>query len=159
MRDCSKYYYIMVPQKFRFTKHKFDDILKKVVADKNYGKDMSLDNIDKVQGVIIRLRRNEDLSASKNELIAMLEELLRKEKLEDKKKKHAGKYGLKMNEDTERRLNTMCNISELVLEEGLQQGTIKTLIDLVKDGLLDIEIAAERANLTVEEFKVLMEKK
>ena len=64
-----------------------------------------------------------------------------------------------MNEDTERRLNTMCNISELVLEEGLQQGTIKTLIDLVKDDLLDIEIAAERANLTVEEFKVLMEKK
>lgn len=129
------------------------------VQDTIYGKDMSLDNIDKVQGVIIRLRRNEDLSASKNELIAMLEELLRKEKLEDKKKKLAGKYGLKMNEDTERRLNTMCNISELVLEEGLQQGTIKTLIDLVKDGLLDIEIAAERANLTVEEFKVLMEKK
>ena len=89
------------------------------VQDTIYGKDMSLDNIDKVQGVIIRLRRNED---------------------------------------TERRLNTMCNISELVLEEGLQQGTIKTLIDLVKDGLLDIEIAAERANLTVEEFKVLMEK-
>ena len=128
------------------------------VQDTIYGKDMSLDNIDKVQGVIIRLRRNEDLSVSKNELIAMLEELLKKEKLEDKKRKLAGEYGLKMNDDTERRLNTMCNISELVLEEGLQQGTMKTLIDLVKDDLLDIEIAAERANLTVEEFKALMEK-
>ena len=40
-----------------------------------YGKQIELDNIDKVQGVIIRLRKNENVKTSKNVLIAMLEEL------------------------------------------------------------------------------------
>ena len=48
----------------------------------------------------------------------------------------------------------MCNLSEVVFEKGEKQA----LVDLVKDGLLDIEIAAERAHLTVEEFKKLMKK-
>ena len=51
-----------------------------------YGKDMTLENIDKVQGVIIRLRKNENTEKSRNKLIAMLEELLRKESAEVKKR-------------------------------------------------------------------------
>ena len=47
-----------------------------------YGKEMNLTNIDKVQGIIIRLRSNENVEKSKNILIAMLEELLRKEDAE-----------------------------------------------------------------------------
>lgn len=44
-----------------------------------FGKEMKLTNLDKVQGVIIRLRSKENIKKSKNILIAMLEELLGKE--------------------------------------------------------------------------------
>ncbi len=47
------------------------------VQETLYGKEMQLSDIDKVQGVIIRLRNNEAVETSKNVLIAMLEELLR----------------------------------------------------------------------------------
>ena len=38
-------------------------------------------------------------------------------------------------------------------EEGIEIGMLKTLFGLVKDGLLSLNVAAERANMTVEEFK------
>lgn len=41
---------------------------------------------------------------------------------------------------------------------GLQEtGQIRTLVDLVDDGLLDIKKAAERAGLTLEEFQKRMQ--
>lgn len=51
-----------------------------------FGKDIKFNNLDKVQGIIIRLRENEDAEKSRNTLIAMLEELLKKESVEIKKK-------------------------------------------------------------------------
>ena len=47
---------------------------------------MELANLDKVQGIIIRLRQKENVESSKNYLIAMLEELLKKGDKEKKKK-------------------------------------------------------------------------
>ena len=52
----------------------------------------------------------------------MLEELLKKESADDKKKILSDEYGIIMNEETEGRLNTMCNLSEVVLERGIEQG-------------------------------------
>ena len=43
-------------------------------------------------------------------------------------------------------------------QEGLQQGRITELIELVKDGLLDVQKAAERAGMTLDEFKAAMKK-
>ncbi len=45
------------------------------VQENVYGKMMELANLDKVQGIIIRLRQKENVESSKNYLIAMLEEL------------------------------------------------------------------------------------
>ena len=87
-----------------------------------FGKSLDLHNINKVQGIIIRLRKNENVEKSKNTLIAMLEELLKKESAADKKKILSDEYGIIMNEETEGRLNTMCNLSEVVLERGIEQG-------------------------------------
>lgn len=87
-----------------------------------FGKNLDLPNISKVQGIIIRLRKNENVEKSKNTLIAMLEELLKKESADDKKKILSDEYGIIMNEETEGRLNTMCNLSEVVLERGIEQG-------------------------------------
>ena len=39
------------------------------------------------------------------------------------------------------------------IEIGVEKGVLKTLFGLVKDGLLSLSVAAERANMTVEEFE------
>ena len=90
-----------------------------------FGKEMPLSNLDKMVGVIIRLRKNEDAAESKNILIAMLEELLKKDSSEVKKQKLEEQYGLVMNDETGRRLDVMCNLSEVVMEKGIEKGIEK----------------------------------
>ena len=91
-----------------------------------------MQNLNKVQGIIIRLRKNENVEKSKNILIAMLEELLKKEAVADKKKILSEEYGIIMRDDTERRLNTMCNLSEVVLEKGIEKGIEKGMRQLIQ---------------------------
>ena len=83
---------------------------------------MELHSIDKVQGVIIRLRKREYVTISRNYLIAMLEELLKKEDAEHKRKNLEEKYGFVMSVKTEGRLNDMCNLGEGLLERGIEEG-------------------------------------
>ena len=90
-----------------------------------FGKEMPLSNLAKVVGVIIRLRKNEDAAESKNILIAMLEELLKKDAADVKKHKLVEQYGLIMNDETGRRLDVMCNLSEVVMEKGIEKGIEK----------------------------------
>ena len=87
-----------------------------------YGKQMQLDNIHKVQGIIIRLRENENAEESKNVLIAMLEELLKKEESESKKQKLQNEYGVEMSIELTRKVEHMCNLSQVVLEHGEERG-------------------------------------
>ena len=51
----------------------------------------------------------------------------------------------------------MCKVLEAREQRGEQRGieisTLQTLIGLVKDNLLSVEVAAQRANMSVEEFK------
>ena len=44
------------------------------------------------------------------------------------------------------------------IEQGIEQGRDNTLISLVHDGLLSIEVAADRAGVTLDEFKAMMKK-
>ena len=44
------------------------------------------------------------------------------------------------------------------IQEGLEQGRINQLIDLVMQNLLPIETAAQCAKMTLDEFKVAMDK-
>ena len=99
-----------------------------------FGNDIYLPNLKKIQGVIIRLRENDNVETSKNALIAMLEELLKKDSVEAKKKKLSEQYGMIMNTDTERRVNTMCNLSEALIERT-NESTIEFLVkDYLEDG-------------------------
>lgn len=58
----------------------------------------------------------------------------------------------------------MCNLSDLIeergiekgIEKGIEQGKLTTLIALVQDGLISIEEAAKRADMTVEALQALM---
>lgn len=101
-----------------------------------FGKEMNLDHLDKVQGVIIRLRANENVETSKNILIAMLEELLKKESVETKKKKLEEQYHIIMNVETERKVNTMCNLSEALVERTIEQGLALGIEQGIEQGIV-----------------------
>lgn len=51
----------------------------------------------------------------------------------------------------------MCEVLDRVeargVERGRLEGAVTTLVSLVKDGILSIEDAAKRANMSVEVFK------
>lgn len=51
----------------------------------------------------------------------------------------------------------MCNLSQGIKEESFNEGKIRTVIELVRKGRLSVEEAAEEANMTVEQFKKVME--
>ena len=71
---------------------------------------------------------------------------MKKEPVSEKKKKLSDEYGIIMSEETERRLNTMCNLSEVVLEKGIEQGEEKIAL-LMQKLFADKRIAdAEKAS-------------
>jgi len=55
------------------------------------------------------------------------------------------------------RIASMCNLSQGVKAEGINIGEMRMLVQLVRDGDLKIERAAEKAKMTVEQFKKVME--
>ena len=66
-------------------------------------------------------------------------------------------FGVAMNEELEREVLVMCNLSQGVKAEGISIGEMRMLVQLVRDGDLKIERAAEKAKMTVEQFKKVME--
>ena len=78
-----------------------------------------------------------------------------------KKKNLEEEFGIAMSEELEREVLVMCNLSQGVKaegrEEGINIGEMRMLVQLVRDGDLKIERAAEKAKMTVEQFKKMME--
>ncbi len=50
----------------------------------------------------------------------------------------------------------MCKAVRDMIDESKQEGKLITLIDLVRDNSLNIEKAAAKANMTVEQFEKIM---
>jgi len=83
--------------------------------------EIQLQNLDKVQGIVVNLRKDKTKEQSRNTLIAMLEELLKSDSPENKKEK-LKEYGIVMNTELEGRVKEMCNLSDIVFEEGIELG-------------------------------------
>jgi hypothetical protein len=75
-----------------------------------------------MKAVVIHIRENDNVAESKNRLIAMLEDLVSKEKSETKKEKLKNKYGLVMTETLEGSVDIMCNWSDAIEERGMKRG-------------------------------------
>ena len=90
-----------------------------------YGKEYTFPELNKMCGVVIRIRKVKNIEESKNTLIAMLEDLLADEQSQIKKEKLVRKYNMEMTVETRRRIDRMCNLSDVVLEKGLQEGLQK----------------------------------
>ena len=132
-------------------------------------------------GIIIRIRRDDNITRSKNKLIAMLEDLLAREESQVKKDRLRREYDMIMTYELERRVDDMCNLSEVIIgnavkqglaqgieegkargmaegmAEGMAQGAYEAYASLVRDGLLSMEEAARRLNMSVEELKEKMD--
>ena len=75
----------------------------------------------------------------------------------EKKKILEEEFGVAMNEDLEREVLVMCNLSQGVKAEGISIGEMRMLVKQVRKGRVTIEEAAEDAGMTVEEFKKILE--
>ena len=126
-----------------------DSINRIELTTKNiFGQKCKFNNINKLQAVIIKLREIQNVEVSKNRLIAMLEELVSKDDTETKKKKLSEKYDLVMDDNLERRVSSMCNFSEALIERGWEEGH---LIGLEEGRLKGQE--RERARGSIESIK------
>ena len=83
----------------------------------------------------------------------------------EKKKIFKEEFGIAMSEELEREVLEVCNLSQGVRAEGREEGRIegieigeiRMLVKQVRKGRVTIEEAAEDANMTVEQFKKVME--
>jgi len=119
-----------------------------------YGKEQSFSELDKMCGIVIRIRKRSNVEESKNVLIAMLEDLLADENSQAKKDKLVRKYNMEMTTELRRRIGKMCNISDVVLERGIEKGimnTINILLDLNTEETVILEQICDKFHLTKEE--------
>ena len=122
------------------------------VARTVFGKELEFPELDKMNGAIICIRSTNDVEESKHNLIAMLEDLLRNEDKETKKKKLAEKHNLVMTEEFERRIEEVCNVSDVIVENAMERGRVQTYFELVFDKTVTIELAAQKVNMPIKKF-------
>ena len=69
-------------------------------------------------------------------------------------------YNVQLTVEDEKELETMCNLSEGLIEEGIsigeKTGAEKLLIELVKDKIISIAEAAKRASMTEAQFSSML---
>jgi len=113
---------------------------------------------DLLEVVMVCLGR-ENTGEEGTELLGMLKTLLSEQLQPDEKKEILErKYKIAASVELEGGLQQMCNLSELIEERGMEQGTLNTLVSLVNDGILSEEIAAGRFGVTVTAFRELCDK-
>ena len=74
----------------------------------------------------------------------------------EKKKILEEEFGVAMNEELEREVFVMCNLSQGVKAEGINIGEMRMLVKLARKGRVTIEEAAKDAGMTVEEFEKVL---
>lgn len=87
-----------------------------------YGDADKAHRVELMQGVIINIRSVPGEKPSGNRLIAMLEVLLSEMNAQDKKAILEKEYGMIMQVETEGRMKSMCNLSEVFIEKGIRKG-------------------------------------
>ena len=121
------------------------------------------ENYDLINIVMVCLGKMEEWND--NNLIKFLGVLFQNElSAREKKDILERDFNIPMTETFESEVDDMCNLSQGVAEEamqkgiekGIEQGRIHALIELVNDRVLTIEKAAEKAGMSVEEFRNVM---
>lgn len=114
------------------------DSIEEISLSRNtvFGSNAAPYDIDLMRGIIISIRSMETVKDSQNTLISMLEKLLSKADLEEKKRILTQGYGMIMTTELEGRIQTMCNWSEVIKEisykEGMEQGIEQERINAIE---------------------------
>lgn len=87
-----------------------------------YGDRDNSHRVELMQGIIVNIRSDPGEETSRNTLIAMLEVLLSEGNVEEKKAILEKEYGMVMQIETEGRMQSMCNLSEVFIEKGIRKG-------------------------------------
>lgn len=95
---------------------------------------------DLMKGVIVNVRNGENLAKSQNSLIALPEELLSGADTAEKKKILSTEYGMIMTEELEGRLQTMCNLSQNIVENTILEERIRAIERMIKINLTKEQI-------------------
>lgn len=126
---------------------------------------------DLLSAVMICLGKQEkekESALQDSTLHGMLETLLSNElTAEVKLRKLKETYGMCIERQISGEVTDMCNLSDLIEEkgiakgitQGIEEGKMSTLYDLVKKGMLSLQNAAESAGMTEEEFTSKIPKK
>ena len=105
---------------------------------------------DLLSVIMIRLGKSDK---EENPLIRLLDTILSgKLTITEKEDILENEFKIQRYFDKEGGLNTVCNLSIGILEEGLERGKIITLYKLYKNQKLSLEEVAEEASMTTEEF-------
>lgn len=108
-----------------------------------FGNTENTHNIELLQGIIINIRSNRNKKASQNTLISMLETLLSRMDVNEKKSILEKDYGMIMTVEIERRMQSMGNLSEGIIEEGLALGRAQG----IAQGRTEGELNCSRQNI------------
>lgn len=103
-----------------------------------YGDGDNAHRVELMQGVIINMRSAPGEKPSGNRLIAMLEVLLSGIHVREKKAILEKEYGMIMQVETEGRMQSMCNLSEILVEKGMQQGMQQGILCQSRQVILDL---------------------
>ena len=136
------------------------------MEEKNiYGEFTGKENYDLLSVLVIRLCTDNNVKCE-NQLINMLNVLLStKLKAEQKKEILESEHQMKMSIDEKGEVNSMCNLSDLIVEETEKRvteevtqqvtakETIKVVTNLMTNMQLPLEKACEVLGKTVEEFR------
>lgn len=113
---------------------------------------------------VVMVNLSTEEKSSENTLIGMLTELFSNKEVQKKEETLQGKYGIMMNEEAEKEMSNMCNLSSYVedrgvekgikqgIKQGRKEGVVETLYALVKDGIISNIDAAKRAGMSLEDF-------
>ena len=128
---------------------------------------VSTGRYDLMSTIFVNLKPENTLK-SENDLIGMLSVLLsEKMEIETKKRTLESDYGLPMSQQLEMEVAAMCNLSDIVEErgieigkaQGIEQGRLETIYDLVQSGFLTLEQGAEKLDIPVDKLRADMEAK
>ena len=110
-----------------------DSIIELGFKNKNvFGNRSDSYHTDLMKGIIINIRNGENLKASQNILIDMLEKLLSQMDTVEKKRLLTKDYGMIMTAELEGRIQIMCNLSEILKQKALRKALRKVLRKVLK---------------------------
>ncbi|MCM1543412.1 MAG: hypothetical protein NC121_19440 [Blautia sp.] len=111
-----------------------EDSIEEISLDRKtvFGNTSRPHSTDLIKGIIINIRRGRNLKTSQNRLIAMLETLLSPKDTAAKKQILTSEYGMVMTAELERRIQTMCNLSEGLIENAIEEERLDAIERMIK---------------------------